>query len=310
MTDPTTRPENENASGCPRREVMPRPNAVRGPSNTSKKNPSTVGGRTSGNAVVACSTARPRLRPSTSGAPSGMAMSNRIAVVIDASRSVRVSACQSIAFQNSILPGIARFVSNRSQLPAAGLGSVGNIPARRESEPPHLLLNRRRHQEDQQLFRIDSPLSSGQQYGALLNGSVEVGGNNEVFAICDEPGRACRREGDEARIGVAGVNELGRLCDVLRCDQTRLYRFVNANLFESCNGRPPIGRAIRIRNGYPSDLREAQHLHGWRRQMRILARPQHQRSSRISDRSAGCAFSQALSKPGRDQFLRIPKVRG
>src|ERR1035438_1203275 len=161
---------------------MQRPTAVRGPRRTSRKKPSTVGGRTSGSAASASTAASQRPRPNTSSAASGTATASRIAVVTVASLSVRASACQSM-ISNKAVPVEFRWLQHFSQSTRKEGAPRLSLLNGCEAAFGKLSLNRWRKQVIEKLVRSRAMRRLAHDDCALLDGRVEVPRDDKVVSV-------------------------------------------------------------------------------------------------------------------------------
>ncbi len=81
--------------------------------------------------------------------------------------------------------------------------------------------------------------------GTLLDGRIEVVGNDEVGAVSGEARSKRRCERDEAGVGVGGVGKLRGLRDIFGGDEIRLQRVVELEAIQRGNRGAAVWRAIR-----------------------------------------------------------------
>ncbi len=174
-----------------------------------------------GSVARASTAASQRLRPSTMSAASGTAMARRIAVVTVARRSESANACQSIAV---IFTGV------RPDL--ASSACTGG-----------------REQKVEQLVGGGALPGVADDDRALLDGRIEVAGNDEVGAVSGEARRERRSERDEAGVGVGGVGKLRGLRDIFGGDELRLESVVELEALQRGDCGAAIGCAIGIGDG-------------------------------------------------------------
>ena len=120
------------------------------------------------------------------------------------------------------------------------------LPHRREAALGKLSLDRRREEKVKQLVRGGALPGVAYDDRALLDGRIKAARDDEVRTVRGKARGEGGSEGDEARVGVGGVDELGGLGDVFCGDEARLEGVIELETLERGDGGAAIGRAIGI----------------------------------------------------------------
>ena len=167
-----------------------------------------------------------------------------------------------------------------------------------------LCLNGRGKQVGEQLVGSVALGGFAEDDGALLDVGVEAIGNDGVGSAGGEARGEGGGEGDEAGVGVAGVNELGGLGYVLGGDEAGLELVVKVKAGEGGDGGAAIGCAVGVGEGESAEVGAAQQIEGGRREARVFARPEDERAAAVED---GCG---GVGEAGGDEAAGVAEVGG
>ena len=167
-----------------------------------------------------------------------------------------------------------------------------------------LCLNGRGKQVGEQLVGGVALGGFGEDDGALLDVGVEAVGNDGVGSAGGEARGEGGGEGDEAGVGVAGVNELGGLGYVLGGDEAGLELVVKVEAGEGGDGGAAIGCAVGVGEGEAAEVGAAEQIEGGRREAGVFAGPEDERAPAVEDGGGG------VGEAGGDEAAGIAEIGG